>query len=155
MDIPDSSWGEKCQEKLVLSHQVLQPMLCYRDLDSLSGSQSSVPKWRETPNDAGRLSNTQRFGWFWKSANTVQFTFLEDFLSFLTSLAVFHGCCFLAFTSGKTSLPSLRWTESNLNHICAMRSHPWDWMPLPWGIQQLQNCILCPWLFEHNAKRKT
>lgn len=138
--------------KLILSHHVLQPMLCYGDLESPLGNQSSVLKWQETPNDAGRLSNT---GSFWKSANSVQSTFLKDFLSFLTSLAIFHACCLLAFTSEKTSLPSLTWTESNLNHISTMRSHPGRWMPLLWGIQQLQSCIPFPWVFEHNAKRKT
>lgn len=118
-----------CEEKNVrtkwiLFHCVLQPMLCYRALES--GNQSFVLKWHETPNDAGRLSNTQRSRSFWKSANSVQSTFFKRLLVFSHFLG--HFSC-LQF--------------------------PWHWMPLLWGIQQLHGCILFLWIFKHNVKRET
>ena len=151
MDIPDSSWGEKCQDKInsfplrIAANALLQGPGVLRQLVRCA-EMARNPKW---------CWETLKYSEIWIILKVCKLSSVHIFKTSYLSLAIFHACCFLAFTSGKTSPPSLPWTESNLNCISAMRSHPWCWMPLLWCIQQLQSCILFPWVFEHNAKKKT
>lgn len=155
MDIPDSFWGEKCQDN------INSFPLCITDNGLIQGP--VFPLWQSIL--YVEMTRNPKWGWqtlklseiwiilkFYKLSLVHIFKRLLVFPHFLT---IFHAWSFLAFTSGRTSTPSLSWTESILNHIGGMTSHPWHWMPLLWGIQQLQGWILFSWVFEHSAKRKT
>lgn len=153
MDIPDSSWGEKHQDN------INSFPLCTTDNALLQGP--VFPLWQsvlyvEMARNPKWCWQTLRHSEIWiilkvyKLSSAHIFKTLIVFPHFLT---IIHACSFLAFTSGKASIPSLSWTESILSHTGAMISHPWHFMPLLWGIQQLQNWILFSWIFE--KKRKT
>lgn len=154
MDIPDSSWGEKCQDNInyfplcITDNALLQQPVFPLWQSVLYAEMARNPKW---------CWQTPKHSEIWIILKIYKLSLVYIFkrlLVFPHFYITFHACSVPDFTSGKTSTPSLSWTESILNHTVSMISHPWHWMPLLWGIQLLSGILLSS-VFECSVERKT